>query len=256
MKGKLSITWIKLSVDTFDTNKIRLMLQSRGGDRVFRIWINLLCLAGKKNWGGWVYSSKDKPYTIRELAKICNVTYKSIERTLNVLSGMQIVKIKKGLIYIVKWNEYQNIKGLDKIRQATKERVRRWREKAEREAKELLVLPVTNDNIPEDIMKSELINDVTLPVTPCNANIFFDYKKGKFQGLTPDYLKELSEKYPGVNVCNERDKMVNWLIDNPGKKRQGKRSFINNWLDRAKGNVKNPQEGLLQRLKQGDYNGK
>jgi len=80
-----------------------------------------------------------------------------------------------------------------------------------------------------------------------NSNINFNYKTGKFTGLTDDTLKELSQKYFGVNVCNEIDKMSNWLIDNPNKKRQGKRTFINNWLSKA---PKTEHQGL-QRLAQG-----
>ena len=39
--------------------------------------------------------------------------------------------------------------------------------------------------------------------------------------------------------------MANWLLDNPNKKRQGKRLFINNWLENANSNYK-----------KGDRNGK
>ena len=83
--------------------------------------------------------------------------------------------------------------------------------------------------------------------TNLNSNINFNYKTGKFEGLTDDILKELSQKYFGVNVCNEIDKMTDWLMDNPIKKRQGKRTFINNWLGKA---PKTEHQGL-QKLPQG-----
>lgn len=89
--------------------------------------------------------------------------------------------------------------------------------------------------------------------TNTNPNVNFNYDKGKFEGLTDDYLKELSEQYPLTNVSNEIDKMTNWLVDNPKKKRQGKRSFINNWLKRANDSVAELEGEGLNRLRQGDY---
>ena len=73
--------------------------------------------------------------------------------------------------------------------------------------------------------------------TNLNPNINFKYKEGKFDGLTPEYFEELKKTYPGVDVDHELCKMGDWLMDNPKKKRQGKRSFIGNWLKRANGNV-------------------
>ena len=85
-----------------------------------------------------------------------------------------------------------------------------------------------------------------------NTNINFNYKKGDFEGITPDYVTELSKKYPGVDVSQEIYKMANWLSDNPKKKRQGKRSFINNWLKRANEDYKEIEEEGIPRLKQGN----
>lgn len=89
-----------------------------------------------------------------------------------------------------------------------------------------------------------------------NTNINFNYKKGKFDGISKEYLKELEKTYPGIDVDAEITKMINWLLDNPKKKRQGKRSFINNWLKRANENVKEREEDGVPRLKQGDYSGR
>lgn len=86
-----------------------------------------------------------------------------------------------------------------------------------------------------------------------NPNINFNYKEGVFNGITDEYLKELEKTYPGVDVSREIDKMSDWLLDNPKKKRQGKRSFINNWLKRANENMKELEDEGIPRLKQGGY---
>jgi hypothetical protein len=75
--------------------------------------------------------------------------------------------------------------------------------------------------------------------------ICFNYNKGKFTGITEEYKSELRKQYPNCNIDKQFKRMANWLLDNPNKKRQGKRLFINNWLGNANSNYK-----------KGDKNGK
>ena len=81
-----------------------------------------------------------------------------------------------------------------------------------------------------------------------NTNINFNYKTGKFEGITDEYKNQLDDKYPGVDIEGEIAKMEDWLQDNPSKKRQGKRSFINRWLGKAMPKVETKG---LQKLPQG-----
>ncbi len=75
--------------------------------------------------------------------------------------------------------------------------------------------------------------------------ICFNYNKGKFTGMTEEYKSKLRKQYPNCNIDKQFKRMANWLLDNPNKKRQGKRLFINNWLENANSNYK-----------KGDRNGK
>ena len=75
--------------------------------------------------------------------------------------------------------------------------------------------------------------------------ICFNYNKGKFIGITEEYKFELKKQYPNCNIDKQFKRMTNWLLDNPNKKRQGKRLFINNWLEKANSDYK-----------EGDGNGK
>jgi len=75
--------------------------------------------------------------------------------------------------------------------------------------------------------------------------ICFNYNKGKFTGITEEYKSELRKQYPNCNIDRQFKRMANWLLDNPNKKRQGKRLFINNWLEKANSDYK-----------KGDRNGK
>jgi len=265
--GKLGVAWICLSVDTFKSEKIRLIESMPKGDSILVVWFRLLCLAGKKNQNGWLYLNKKTPYTIQMLVTLCNVTKEIMELSLKTFTDFGMIEMKEnGLFKITKWAKYQNVDGLDKIREATRGRVRRFREKNKKEASRLLALQGALQEEAETIEKPKDTEDVTLPVTHSNAiegegegeeekeeskktvavQIRFDYKKGEFIGITPEYIFELQQKYPRVLIRGQLTKMANWLIDNPQKKRQGKRSFIDNWLSKVV-----PERSALRRLPQG-----
>lgn len=86
----------------------------------------------------------------------------------------------------------------------------------------------TIDSSPKEMGGSSHLN------TNLNSNINFNYKTGKFEGITDEYKNQLDDKYPGIDIEGEITKMEDWLQDNPNKKRQGKRSFINRWLSKIK----------------------
>jgi len=75
--------------------------------------------------------------------------------------------------------------------------------------------------------------------------ICFNYNRGKFTGITEEYKSELRKQYPNCNIDKQFKRMTNWLLDNPNRKRQGKRLFISNWLEKANSDYK-----------EGDKNGK
>lgn len=88
-------------------------------------------------------------------------------------------------------------------------------------------------NIDYDRLSHLNLNTNTNTNTNSKEKIHFDYKKGKFIGITKSYISDLTIKYPNCNINKELDKMQNWLLDNQYKKRQGKRTFINNWLEKS-----------------------
>jgi len=82
-----------------------------------------------------------------------------------------------------------------------------------------------------------------------NLNINFNYITGKFDGVTFEYTKNLKAKYPEVDVDREFERMRNWLIDHPSKRRQGKRTFIASWLKKAT-DSKPEEEVVMPKLPQ------
>ena len=71
------VKWIKLRIDMFDDEKIKIIQSMPEGDSMCMIWIKLLTLAGKTNDRGYIYISDNLPYTDEmfdsSLHVFCNV---------------------------------------------------------------------------------------------------------------------------------------------------------------------------------------
>lgn len=131
------VKWIKLSVNMFDDEKIKLIRTMPEGDKIIVIWVQLLCLAGKTNDGGSVYMGQNIYYTDEMLATICNQTLNTMRLAISTLEQFGMIeKWHDGLIEITNWEKHQNIDGLDKIRQQNAERNRRYRERKKQKALE------------------------------------------------------------------------------------------------------------------------
>lgn len=124
------ISWIKLSVNIFDDEKIKLIKSMPEGDAIILIWIQLLCLAGKTNDGGAVYIGQHMNYTDEMIATICNQPLNTVRFALQTFEKFEMINLgDDGLISIANWEKHQNIEGMEKVREQTRKRVARYRER-------------------------------------------------------------------------------------------------------------------------------
>ena len=69
------VKWIKLSTGLPDNRKIKQIRTLPDGDTIALMWIFLMCLAGNSNDDGFVFFTKEIPYTDEMLAeefKMCS----------------------------------------------------------------------------------------------------------------------------------------------------------------------------------------
>jgi predicted phage replisome organizer/uncharacterized phage protein (TIGR02220 family) len=125
-----SVKWIKLSTHMFEDEKIRLIEQMPEADTILIIWVKLLAQAGKTNASGYIYLNENIPYTDEMLATIFNRPLNIVRLALQTFKQFGMLEITDGdFISIANWEKHQNIAGLDKIREQTRQRVARHREK-------------------------------------------------------------------------------------------------------------------------------
>ncbi len=160
--------WIKLRIDMFDDEKIKIIQSMPDGDALLVVWIRLIALAGKCNANGLVLVGDEFPYTDEMLSVIFNKPLATIKLALKTFEQFRMVeKTVKG-IYITNFEKHQNIEGMDKIREQNRIRKQREREKRSSlllEKKTGIVQNFDNKNRGATGEVTDMSHDVTEEVT-------------------------------------------------------------------------------------------
>ena len=123
------IKWIKITTDIFDDEKICLIDAFPDHDAILVIWFKILALAGKHNRNGLLMMSDKVHYTDEMLATIFRRPLNTVRMALGIFEQFGMVEIIDGVITLPNWEKHQNIDGMEKIKEQTRNRVARHREK-------------------------------------------------------------------------------------------------------------------------------
>jgi predicted phage replisome organizer len=190
------VKWIKLSTKMFEDEKIRLIESMPESDMLLIIWIKLLSQAGKTNANGYIYLNENIPYTDEMLATIFNRPLNIVRLALKTFEDFGMIEISdENFIAISNWEKHQNVEGLDKIRQQTRNRVAKHREKKKLNAgNDTCNVTVTNGNA-TDIDKEldiEIDNDVDIhDLENASENIKEENHKTKTTKVHEYYQKHI-----------------------------------------------------------------
>ena len=182
------IKWIKLATNIFGNRKIRQIETLPDGDSIIVIWVKLLCLAGTINDYGLIYLTKEVPYTDEMLATQFNKPLATVKLALNVFIKYGMIEVTDDILHISNWEEYQNIEGMEKIREQTRKRVQNYRD------------------------KQKLLGNATCNVTVTQGNAI-DIDKDKEEDIRNIYKRESIERKPTLeevkNYIKENNLNVN-----------------------------------------------
>lgn len=123
------VRWIKITTDIFDDEKIQLIESMPEGDTLIVIWFKLLVLAGKQNYSGVLALGDKVFYTEEMLTTVFRRKATTVKLALKTFEQFSMIAFVDGVVTIPNWEKHQNIDGLEKIRQQTRERVARHRQK-------------------------------------------------------------------------------------------------------------------------------
>ena len=123
------VKWIKIVTDVFNNKKIKQIDTMPGSDTILVIWFKLLCLAGNINEKGSIILTKDIAYTDEMLSTEFRKPLNKIHLALKTFESFGMIELVDNVYHISNWERYQNIEGLEKIREQTRLRVDEYREK-------------------------------------------------------------------------------------------------------------------------------
>ena len=123
------VKWIKITTDMFDNRKIKHLRRLPDGNNIVLIWVMLLTMAGRCNSNGMIFLTENIPYTPKMLADELDFEKNTVQLALQALESLGMIVTNNGYFAIAGWEEYQNIEGMEKIREQNRIRKQRQREK-------------------------------------------------------------------------------------------------------------------------------
>ena len=194
-----NVDWIKITTNMFEDEKIRSIRIYENRDAIYCIWIRLLLQAGKLNEDGLVFLSKNMPYSNEMLACVFDTTLENIKSALKVLSDLGMIKIlEDNTIIIVNWEKHQNIEGMKRIREQTKKRVEKHREKNKNKE--------SQEEVVENKSKYGSVEDISLEESKKAEESIFEEIKNRASisnGTKAESKNNIEEKRPSNRIINK-----------------------------------------------------
>ena len=193
------VKWIKLTTDMFDNRKIKHLRRLPDGNNIVLLWIMLLTMAGRCNAGGMIFLTENIPYTPKMLADELDFEENTVILGIQALENLSMVCTQNSCFTIVGWEEYQNIDGLNIIREQTRQRVAKHREnKRLQECNVTSNGDVTLRNAIDKDIEVEVDKDIEVRINNNSTPTATKHKHGTHNNvlLTDEEYKKLQEKFP------------------------------------------------------------
>ena len=129
------VKWIKMIVGLFDGMSFKKIKRAKIGgesyrDKLTAVWFELLDLAGRCNHNGALVESDGIPFTdLGDIAAQIDRDEDELKLCMTFYLKERMVSIVSDAYTITNWCVFQNVDGMEKIREQTRQRVAKCREK-------------------------------------------------------------------------------------------------------------------------------
>lgn len=204
------------------------------GDSLLLMWVQLLCLAGNVNDGGFIYLTKEIPYTDEMLATQFNKPISTVRLALKTFEQFGLIEIINNMIFLSSWEKYQSTDRLTEIREQTRARVAKHREKQkllaagqlDGESNVTSNVTVTQGNA----LEKDIDKDKNKSISKKSPR----HKHGEYQNvlLSDDDLEKLKAEFPAD--WDQRIQRLSEYMASSGKSYKNHLATIRNWARRDK----------------------
>lgn len=133
------VKWIKLSTGLPDNRKIKQIRTLPDGDTIALMWIFLMCLAGNSNDDGFVFFTKEIPYTDEMLAEEFKMDINTIRLGLATFEKFGMIEIVDDFICLSAWEKWQSTDKLSELKEYNRIKKRESRARKKKEmSKEII----------------------------------------------------------------------------------------------------------------------
>lgn len=254
------VKWIKIVVNIFDDEKIKLIDAMPECDAIIVIWFKLLCLAGKQSNRGVLMLNERIAYTDEMLAATFNRPLNTVRLALSIFEQYGMIQIVDNVVTIPNWEKHQSLDSYERRKEA--DRIRKAEKRAEQRQIAQSSIPVRRQSADGPQTVSLLDKDIDLKniasskdkVTGIRESSSKDNACAEPQSdSTPeaiicitlndktefpiyqDQIAEWQSLYPAVDVLQELRTMRGWCLANPARRKtkRGVLAFVNRWLAKA-----------------------
>lgn len=229
------IKWVKLTTDMFDNRKIKHLRRLPEGNNIVLLWVMLLTMAGRCNSGGMIFLTENIPYTSKMLADELGFEENTVKLALTTLEQLNMIVTDHGFFAIAGWEEYQNIEGMDKIREQNRLRKQKQRENQKRlpDASRDSHGTVTQghatdiDIEEEKELEEDIISDSD-ESAPAKKKRAVRHKYGEYNNvlLTDEQMAKLQAEFPD---WHDRIERLSSYMASTGKSYKDHLATIRNW---------------------------
>ena len=229
-----SVKWIKINIDMFDDEKIKIIQAMPEGDSLLVVWIKLITLAGKTNDGGYIYIAENMPYTEEMLSTIMNKPINPIRLALSTFLSLKMIEEDTKGIYLVNFEKHQSLDKMEKLKEQNRIRVAKYRDKKKQELLEC------NNDVTLHVMQSNGIDiDIDKDIDKDN-NIYIPFGEYKRVKLKQKEYDKLIEEYGKEYVDFIIDRLDEYVESNNNKNKYKnfnlviRKAIRENWFKRNK----------------------
>lgn len=222
------IKWVKITTDMFDNPKIKFLRRLSHGNSCVLIWIMLITIAGRCNAGGKIFITEGLPYDNKDLADELGFPENVLKHALQQFEMLDMIEKDGKYIVLTGWEEYQNIQGLELIREQNRKRKQRQREK---DKEDDMSRDMSRDGhvTSHQCHATDKEEDKDIDIKKTSTNV--DVKESRF---APPSLQDIRD------YCSERNNDVDpehfldyyeargWILSN-GKKCRDWKACVRTW---------------------------
>ena len=224
------VKWIKITTDMFDNRKIKHLRRLPDGNNIVLIWVMLLTMAGRCNSSGMIFLTENIPYTPKMLADELDFEENTVQLALKALAQLNMIVTDQGFFSIAGWEEYQNIEGMDKIREQNRIRQAKFK------AKQKLLSGNVTDNVTVtqgNATDIEEEKEIDIDIEDISIKKPTKHKYGEYKNvlLTVDELEKLKDEFID---WEERLERLSSYVASTGKSYKSHYATIRNWARKDK----------------------